>query len=159
MLKNFLLNLLLSMVWVALTGQLNYVNFIFGFVLGFFILWLIHRSANAKKDYFFRVPKIIAFIGSFFFEMLKANFEVAVEILRMKRTIQPGIVKFETLCKTDFELTMFTNIISLTPGTLVLEISSDKKFIFIHGMNLKNKERFKANLQQKIEKKLLEIIR
>ena len=49
MIKNFLLNLLLSLVWVALTGHLNYVNSLFGFLLGFAILWMLTRTGTIEE--------------------------------------------------------------------------------------------------------------
>lgn len=159
MLQNFLLNILLTLVWVALTGQLNYSNFIFGFVLGFFILWMINRTPSANKDYFYRVPKILSFTLSFFYDMLKANLEVAVDVITPNYNMKPGIIKYQMDAKTDFEITMLANMIALTPGTLVIDISKDKKYIYIHGMYLKNRERFEYNIRERIEKKMLEILR
>lgn len=159
MLQNFLLNILLTLVWVALTGQLNYTNFLFGYVLGFFILWMINRTSVASKDYFYRVPKIIAFTLSFFYDMLKANFEVAVDVITPNYNMKPGIIKYEMNAKTDFEITMLANMIALTPGTLVIDISKDKKYIYIHGMYLKDREKFEHNIRERIETKMLEILR
>jgi len=73
MLQNFLLNILLTFVWVALTGQLNYTNFVFGFTVGFLLLWFLNRKRKSNHDYFLRVPKIFAFSLNFLYDMLKAN--------------------------------------------------------------------------------------
>ncbi len=159
MLQNFLLNILLTLVWVALTGQLNYTNFVFGFVMGFFILWMINRTSIGNKDYFYRVPKILAFILSFFYDMLKANLEVAVDVITPNYNMKPGIIKYRMASQTNFEITMLANMIALTPGTLVIDISKDKKYLYIHGMYLKNRERFEYNIRERIEKKMLEILR
>jgi len=61
--------------------------------------------------------------------------------------------------KTDFEITMLANMIALTPGTVVVDLSKDKKFMYIHVMYLTNKEEFKSTLSNRIERKLLEILR
>jgi len=159
MIQYFLLNLLLTFVWVALTGQLNYVNFVFGFILGFLILWMLKRTSKQDKDYFYRVPKIISFTLYFFYDMLKANFEVAMDVLTPKFDMKPGIIKYKMDAQTDFEITMLANIIALTPGTLVIDISKDKKCIYIHGMYLKDKEKFIKRLKERTETKLLEILR
>lgn len=55
------MNLLLSGIWVALTGSLFYTNFLFGFMLGFFVLWIMNRNETDQR-YFYRVPKVISFI-------------------------------------------------------------------------------------------------
>ncbi|SRR5690554_774494 len=160
MIKNFLLNLLLSLVWVALTGHLNYTNFVFGFVMGFFILWLLSRvSKTEERNYFYRVPKILMFIISFFYDMILANIEVTKEIMTPELNMTPGIIAYEHSLKTDFEITMMTNLIALTPGTMVLKISEDKKILYIHGLYVKNKEKFVEKMRNGLEKKLIEILR
>lgn len=157
MIKQFLMNLMLTFVWVALTGHLNYINFIFGFAVGFFILWLIER----KKDtnYFYRVPKILGFIIYFFYEMLKSNWAVARDVLTPNYRATPGIVKFPMEAKTDFEITMLSNLLSLTPGTLIMDVSDDKRVMYIHVMYLKDKHEFITTLRNGLERKLLEILR
>ena len=160
MIKNFLLNLLLSLVWVALTGHLNYTNFMFGFIMGFFILWLLARVSKVEeRNYFYRVPKIILFIFSFFYDMIRANIEVTREIMTPELNMTPGIIAYEHKLKTDFEITMMTNLIALTPGTMVLKISDDKKILYIHGLYVRDKEKFIERMRNGLEKKLIEIIR
>lgn len=158
MIKHLLLNLLLSFVWVALTGHLDYTNFVFGFILGFVILWLKERTGN-DKDYFLRVPKIISFILYFIYDMLKANLQVAFDLLTPKLFTRPGIIAYPLDAKTDFEITMLCNIIALTPGTMVIDLSDDRSTIYIHVMYLKDKEKFIQQMKAGTEKKLLEIIR
>lgn len=160
MIKQFLLNLLLSLVWVALTGHLNYTNFMFGFILGFFVLWLLARNIEkSEKDYFFRVPKIIMFMFYFLYDMFRANIEVTREIITPKLHIKPGIIAYPLDVKTDFEITMFSNMIALTPGTMVVSISEDRKTAYIHSLYLQDKEKFVDRMKNGLERKLLEILR
>lgn len=160
MIKQFLLNLLLSLVWVALTGHLNYTNFVFGFVLGFFILWILARNINqSEKDYFYRVPKIIMFMFYFLYDMFRANIEVTREIITPKLHMKPGIVAYPLDVETDFEITMFSNMIALTPGTMVVSISEDRKTAYIHSLYLQDKAKFIDRMKNGLERKLLEILR
>ena len=162
MIKQFLLNLLLSLVWVALTKHLDYTNFLFGFILGFFILWLLARtmkSDSSEKGYFYRVPKIIMFILYFIYEMIRANIEVAREIITPDLHMTPGIIAYKHSLKSDFEITMFTYMVALTPGTMVMKISGDKKTLYIHAMYLKDKEKFIEKMKSGLERKLIEILR
>ncbi len=160
MIKNFLLNLLLSLVWVALTGHLNYPNFLFGFFIGFWILWVVNRTENtADKSYFYKVPKLLLFCLYFLYDMIRANVEVTKEIMRPKFKLTPAVIAFEHSLKSDFEITMLTNLIALTPGTMVLKISPDKKYLYIHSFNTKDKDKFVERLRNGLEKKLIEVIR
>lgn len=160
MIKNFLLNILLSLVWVALTGHLNYINFFFGFFLGFGILWVLTRTQHTvDKSYFLKVPKLLLFCIYFLYDMIRANIEVTKEIMRPRFELTPAIITYEHNLKSDFEITMLTNLIALTPGTMVLKISSDKKYLYIHSFNTKDKDKFAERLRNGLEKKLIEVLR
>ncbi|MBP3942354.1 Na+/H+ antiporter subunit E [Sphingobacteriaceae bacterium WQ 2009] len=158
MMKHFLMNLLLSFIWVALTGSMYYSNFLFGFLLGFFILWIMNRNEDDQR-YFFRVPKIISFLFYFLYEMIAANLQVAYDVITPKYFFKPGIVKYPMKARTDLEINLLSTIISMTPGTLILDVSEDKTTLYIHVMYLKDKDQFIAQMENGIEKKLLELLR
>lgn len=158
MIKQFLMNLLLSFIWVALTGSMYYTNFVFGFMLGFGILWIMNRT-DADRSYFSKVPRIISFVFYFIWEMLKANLQVAYDVMTPKYFMRPGIVKFPLNAKTDTEINLLSTMISLTPGTLIIDISEDKKTMYIHVMYLNNPEKFVRDMKTGLERRLLEAIR
>lgn len=161
MVKNLLLNILLTLVWIALTGYLNYANFLFGFGLGFFFLWVLSRGNTnlEERGYFSRVYRIFVFIGYFIVDMVKANLEASKEILSPGFSMTPGIVAYQHHLKTDFEITMLTNIIALTPGTMVLKVSEDRKTVYIHVLHLSNRDKFLDKLENGLEKKLIAALR
>ncbi|KKX46679.1 MULTISPECIES: Na+/H+ antiporter subunit E [Sphingobacterium] len=158
MIKQFLMNLLLSFIWVALTGSMYYTNFLFGFLLGFFILWVMNRN-EVDQRYFYRVPKTISFLFFFLYQMIIANLQVAYDVITPKYFFKPGIVKYKMDAKSDFEINLLSTFISLTPGTLILDISEDKKILYIHVMYLHDKQKFMTELKNNVERKLLEILR
>jgi len=158
MIKHFLMNLLLSFIWVALTGSMYYSNFLFGFLLGFFIMWVMNRNETDQR-YFYRVPKTFGFIFFFLYEMIVANVAVAYDVITPKYFFKPGIVQYPMEARTDLEINLLSTVISMTPGTLILDISEDKKSLFIHVMYLKDKERFIAQIKNGFEKRLLELLR
>ncbi|EOR93568.1 Na(+) H(+) antiporter subunit E [Arcticibacter svalbardensis MN12-7] len=152
------MNLLLSFIWVALTGSLYYSNFLFGFLIGFFILWLMNRQETDQR-YFNRIPKTIGFILYFLYDIIVANIQVAYDVITPKYFFTPGIICYPLDATSDMEINLLSTIISLSPGTLVLDISEDKKSLYIHVMYLKDKEIFIAQMKNGFEKKLLEILR
>ncbi|QBR12200.1 MULTISPECIES: Na+/H+ antiporter subunit E [unclassified Sphingobacterium] len=158
MIKFFLMNLLLSFIWVALTGSMLYSNFIFGYLLGFGVLWIMNRNESDVR-YFYRVPKIISFFFFFLYELIKANVQVAYDVITPKYFFKPGIVRYPVNANTDFEINLLSTFISLTPGTLIIDISDDKKAIYIHVMYLKDEEQFIRTLKTGVERKLLELLR
>ncbi len=152
------MNLLLTLVWLALTGNFVLINFIFGFVLSFFILWMMARGSNDQR-YFNRVPRIIGFIFFFLYELLKANLEVAYDVITPKFLMKPGIVRIPLDATSDLEITLLANLITLTPGTLSLDISDDRKVLYVHGMYIRDKEQFIKSIKTGFEKRLLAILR
>lgn len=156
--KQFLLNVMLTLIWVALTGTFSYINLFIGFVLSHFTLWVISRKSQDKR-YFTIAFKIIGFFFFFLYEVLRANLEVAYEVMTANLNMKPGIVKLELDAKTDLEITLLANLISLTPGTLVLDVSDDKKVMYVHGMYLEDKKKFIDAIKTRLEKPLLNIMR
>ena len=157
MVNKFLMNLLLSFIWVVLTGSMSYFDFLFGFLLGFLILWIMNKNEEDHR-YFNRVPKIIAFIFYFLKEMIKANIQVAYDVITPKYFFKPGIVRFPLKATSDLEINLISMFISLTPGTILLDVSEDKKWIFIHVMYLESREKFITQLKYS-EGRILEIVR
>ncbi|WP_179318065.1 Na+/H+ antiporter subunit E [Winogradskyella helgolandensis] len=154
----FLSNILLTFVWVALTGSFAFLNFLFGFAIAFVILWVINIKREDTK-YFKIVPKIIAFFFFFSYELIKANIQVAYDVITPKFYMTPGIVKVPLDVKTDIGITLLANLISLTPGTLSLDVSDDKKVLYVHSMYISDKEKFIKSIKKGFEARLLEILR
>lgn len=155
--NSFISNILLTLIWVAITGNFILLNYVFGFIISFFILRLV--AIPGKRKYFRLVPKVIAFIFYFLYELTKANLQVAYEVLTPKLNMTPGIIKFPLDAETDLEITFLANLITLTPGTLSLDVSDDKKVLYIHSMYIKDRESFIAGIKNGFEKRLLEILR
>lgn len=156
--KLVLLNLILTLVWVALTGSFEFKNFAFGFVLTFFILWIINKEA-ADRKYFKVIPSVIRFFFFFIYELIKANIQVAYDVITPTFYMKPGIVSVPLDAKTDLEITLLANVISLTPGTLSLDVSDDKKVLYVHSMYIHDKDEFIHSIKNGFEKKLLNITR
>jgi multicomponent Na+:H+ antiporter subunit E len=158
MIKRLLMNVLLTLVWVALTGKFGLGNFLFGFGLSFFILWLLARDAGDYR-YFKRVPLLLSFFFFFLYELIKANLQVAYDVITPRFFMKPGIVKIPLDAETDLEITLLANLITLTPGTLALDVSDDRRVLYVHVMYLHDKEKFIQSVKTGFEKRLLAILR
>jgi len=152
------MNILLTFVWVALTGSFSLVNFLFGFVLSFLTLWVISADTS-KRKYFKFVPQLISFVFFFLFELLKANIQVAYDVITPTFYMRPGIVRLPLDAESDLEITLLANLISLTPGTLSLDVSDDKKVLYVHSMYINDKQEFIDDIKNGFEKRLLAILR
>lgn len=155
--NKFLSNILLTFVWVALTGDFSFENYVFGFFLNFHILWLITIKRNRSK-YFIIVPKFILLLVTFLYELVKANLEVAYEVITPKLKMTPGIIMVPLDVKSNIGITLLANMISLTPGTLSIDVSNDRKVLFVHAMYIKDREKFIKGIKQGFERRILEIL-
>ena len=153
----FLSNILLAFVWIALTGTFTLGNFSFGFVVCFIIMWLI-SSNRRENQYFNRIPRVISLILFFLYEMVKANYQVASDVIHPKN-MRPGIIKVPLDAKSNMEITLLANFINLTPGTIVLDISDDKKVFYVHTISITDRAKFIHRIKNGFERKLLEILR
>jgi len=154
-----LLNVLLALAWVALTGQFTPVNLAFGFVLGYVILWIAQR-AGKPLGYFTKVRQILGFGAFFLWEMVKANFQVTFYVLAPHRKMRPGVIAVPLDVRTDTEITLLANLITLTPGTLSLDVSVDRRVMYIHSMTLGDQtDKFRRQIKEGFERRVLEVLR
>ena len=156
--NRFLSNILLTFIWVAITGDFQFANYVFGFGLSFLILYVI-TSGRGDAKYFKIIPKLIAFVFFFFFELIKANLQVAFDVVTKKFYLKPGIVKVPLEAETNIEISLLANLITLTPGTLSLDVSQDRKVLYVHAMYVTDKDEFIKDIKNGFERRLLEILR
>jgi multicomponent Na+:H+ antiporter subunit E len=150
-----LLNTLLALAWMALTGQFDPINFAAGFILGFLILMILRRPGESLS-YFRRVPLVIRFIAFYLWELLLANLRVASAVLSPKMRLTPGVVAVPIETHSDLAITLLSNLITLTPGSLTLDISTDCQVMYIHTMHAENIERFRQEIKT-LEARVMEV--
>ncbi|QJQ94765.1 MULTISPECIES: Na+/H+ antiporter subunit E [Halomonadaceae] len=151
-------NLLLALAWVVLSGDFTGLNLVVGLVFGYITLVLIEPQVEALKGYSARVPRIIMFIGFFIKELILANLRVAFDIVTPPWHMKPGVIAMPLKAQTELEITMVANLISLTPGTLSLDVSDDKRVLYIHAMFLDDEEELRRGLEE-MERRALELFR
>jgi multicomponent Na+:H+ antiporter subunit E len=154
----FLFNILLAIAWMLLVGDFTAGTFTLGMVVGYLILWL-SRSAWRETKYFSKIPLVIKFVLYFLKELLVANLRVAFDIITPKDYMEPGVIAFPLDVKTDIEITLFANLVTLTPGTLSLDVSPDRKTLYVHALYVKDAVGFCDELKEGLEKRLIEVMR
>ena len=153
--KNLLLNLLLALIWIAVQGAFTLSNFAVGFVLGYAVLRLM-RPLIGESAYDERVWHQISLIGFFLVELVKSSVRVAVEVLTPGYQMNAGILAVPLDVRSDLGITLFANLISLTPGTLSLDVSDDGKTLYIHAMYIdKTVDEEIADLKNSLERRIL----
>ncbi len=152
------MNILLAFAWVLVTGNSALINFAFGFVLGYLILFFTQR-ATGKSRYFGRVGHTVRFILFYVYELITANLRVAYEVVTTTKRARPGIVAIPLDAKTDTEIMLLVNLVAMTPGTLCLDVSNDRKVLYLYTMYVHDVESFRQSIKDGYERQLLEVLR
>ena len=151
-----LLNLLLALAWVALTGQLTPINFGFGFVVGYVLLWMARGTAR-QSNYFKKVWLFIRFAGFVIGQLVVANLRVAYEIVTPTHTMRPAVVAVPLDVTQPAAVTLLANLITLTPGTLSLDVAPSGQLLYIHAMHVQDAASFQQEIKEGFERYIKEI--
>jgi multicomponent Na+:H+ antiporter subunit E len=154
----FAWNLLLAFVWAMATGEFSLNNLIAGFALAYGIL-LFTQPFIGSKGYSAKTWKAIRFVGFFLKELVKANLRVAYDVMTPSFYMHPGVVAVPLEAKTDGEITLLANLISLTPGTLSLDVSDDRSVLYVHSMFVDDVHEFRREIKEGFERRVLELLR
>ncbi len=126
-------------IWLLLTWSLNIQIVIAGLIASAIVAILFHVMLPKEHHIFISPVRIfwfLVYVPVFFYYMIKANFDVVYRALHPKMPINPGIVKIKTELKTDSAITALANSITLTPGTLTVDLTDDG-YLYVHWINVK----------------------
>ncbi|WP_281824296.1 Na+/H+ antiporter subunit E [Jannaschia rubra] len=155
----FLLNLLLALAWAALTGQFTLPGLAIGFAVGFGALWLVQPLfENRGGGYFVRVYRWIRLLVLFHYELVVSSFQVARDVLTPRHRARPGIICIPLKAQGEAEVLLVTNLISLTPGTLSLDVTEDCNTLVVHAMFADDPKAIARQIENGIERRVREAL-
>ncbi|WP_371060066.1 Na+/H+ antiporter subunit E [Rhodosalinus sp. 5P4] len=153
----FGINLLLAVVWVALTGSTTLSGLLTGFVLGFGVLWMV-KPLTGERLYFRRVFAWVRLVVMFLYELVVSSLAVAWDIVTPKERARPQIIEVPLDVTSDVGILLVTNLISLTPGTLSLDVSRDRKTLAVHAMFVDDPDELCAQLKRGMERWVIDAV-
>ena|SRR5690625_3502292 len=156
----FLLNLFIAFLWVLFKDEVIFrlPTFIDGFIVGMIIVFLMRRFFG-ERFYLHRLYSMIKLVLIFISETFQSAIPVIKEVLSPKIKVKPGIFKYETVLEGDWEVTTLSLLLTLTPGSVVMEINQEGNILYVHAMDV---ERFQGDLEQSLarfEKAIMEVTR
>lgn len=150
-------NILLALAWALLTGSFTLASVTAGFVIGFAVLHLV-RGATGDR-YSEKVLKVVSLAGVTARELLQANIRLAVDALTPRHRAKPAVVAVPLEAETDTEIFVLSVLITLTPDTLALHVSHDRRVLYVYGVYVEDVDAFCRRLKQTFERPLLEVTR
>ncbi len=154
--STILVNLVLALAWCAVTGSFVALNLLFGFVLSGIALGLI-REQVGSVGYFHQVFRAIELTVIFIWELIKSSVNVAAIVLTPRKKLRPAIIAYPIDVETDEEKTLLANLITLTPGTLSMDISDDGKTLYVHCIDADDPEAIIADIKTTFERRIQKV--
>jgi len=137
--KKVILFILGFLLWLLLTWTLSWQHLLVGVVVAFVVASLFGNMFTKEPKKWFQIKRyfwFLCYIPIFLWECFKANLDVAYRVLHPKMPINPGIVKVKTSLQTEVAKTFLANSITLTPGTMTVDIMD--QHLYIHWINVRS---------------------
>lgn len=135
-----MINLLLAVLWMLMWGLFDIWSLLAGFLIGYLLLGLMSRTLPQGHRYGTKVWKLLSFSVYFIRILIKANWQVAKEVITPGFTMTPRFVRYDVSNLTPIQITSLANAITLTPGTLSVDILDDDRFLLIHCMYAQDRQ-------------------
>ncbi|NHH99199.1 MULTISPECIES: Na+/H+ antiporter subunit E [Oceanimonas] len=155
--KAFGWNMLLAMAWVVLSGTYTISNLVIGILLSYLVLAYVGRDKPTFARYLGKAPRIVNFVLFFIWDLIKSNARVAYDVLTPTHLMRPGVIAIPLDLKDEGGITILANLITATPGSLTLDVSSDRKVLYVHLMYLEDESRQLAEFKA-LEARVIDLL-
>ncbi len=152
--------LIILLIWYAFTTSLQPAEILTGILISLIVAYITVVNFGCCDPILITPSHIVYFIQYFFVflgALVKANFDVARRVINPNLPINPGIVSFETKLNNDFAKMVLANSITLTPGTLTVDVVDNKFYVHWIDVTTENKEEVYKEIAEPFEKVLLKI--
>jgi multicomponent Na+:H+ antiporter subunit E len=155
----FLLNMVVALLWLLLTGRPTLVALGIGFLLGF-ALMVLARPLFPQSRYVSRTWAFVRFWLVFLREFVVANIKVARAVLLLPiDTLRPDYLEYDISDLSPGEAVLLSHCVTLTPGTATVEISDDGRTLVIHALDAGDPEGVRRGITQNLKNRMLEFTR
>jgi multicomponent Na+:H+ antiporter subunit E len=147
-------NILLALAWAALQGEVTLANLLVGYVFGYVILALLARGGVLPRTLTARTAHATELAGFFVRELLRANVRVALDVLRPRTSIRPAVLAIPLDVTTDAEILLLSMLINITPGSVTIDLSEDRRTLYVHVMHMTSAEASRREIKDGFERRV-----
>nr|WP_269468050.1 Na+/H+ antiporter subunit E [Devosia ureilytica] len=147
----------MALIWAGISGNFSGLNLVFGGLIGG-VAVLVLREALVGPRAFRRARRMLSLAVLFLYELMVSAVRVAIVVVRpdMSNAVRPAIVAVPLTVTSDAEITLLANMITLTPGTLSVDVSADKSVLYVHALHMVDRDAMIADIANGFEKKIRE---
>jgi multicomponent Na+:H+ antiporter subunit E len=151
-----LLTIVFALGWAAATGSFSLPNLLLGAVVAALGLFVV-RGFVSRPNFLPRTLRIIGLAVTFVRELIVSAFRVARLVIRpdLNAHIKPATIAFPLTATSDAEITLLANLITLTPGTLSVDVSADRRVLFIHAIHVTDRAAFISEIADGFERQVM----
>ena len=145
--------ILLALAWAALQGEITLLNLVVGYIVGYAILALLARGGVMPSTLVSRTRHALGLAMFFTRELLHANLRVAIDVLRGHH-IEPAVVGIPLDITSDGEILLLSMLINITPGSVTIDLSDDRRTLYVHVMHMKTAEQTRREIKDGFERRV-----
>jgi len=148
-----LLTIIIALGWCAATGSFSLGNLVFGALLAGAALYLV-RGKVGGAGFWRKALAVLALTWLFIKELMLSAIRVGILVLRpnLGKRVRPQLIDYPLTVTSDAEITLLANLITLTPGTLSVDVSEDRKVLVIHAVDVPDREAVIADIRDGFER-------
>jgi multicomponent Na+:H+ antiporter subunit E len=147
-------SLLLALAWAALQGEITLANLVVGYVVSYAILALLGRGGVMPSTLASRSIHAVTLMAFFAWELVLANFRVAADVLLRGHSIQPAVVAIPLDVTSDGEILLLSMLINITPGSVTIDLSDDRRTLYVHVMHMKSADETRREIKNGFERRV-----
>lgn len=147
-------SVLLALAWTALQGEVSLANLLVGYGLGYVILAFLGKGGVMPSTLASRTVHAVRLAGFFVWELLLANVRVAADVLRPRTAIRPAVVAIPLDVTKDGEILLLSMLINITPGSVTIDLSDDRRTLYVHVMHMETPEASRREIKEGFERRV-----
>ena len=156
--KYLVANIVLAGAWVAFFGTFSALTVVSGFMVGSLTIFLLQPLIGAPSSYFRRTYYWIKLVAAFLYELVVSSIDVLWDIVTPRHRAVPAIIDVPLDVRSDTGILLVTNLISLTPGTLSLDVSPDRRTLRIHAMFAEDPDAVVRMIKTRMERWVIDAV-
>jgi multicomponent Na+:H+ antiporter subunit E len=131
------MSIVTAVLWVLLWGDLSVANLVSGFVLGLLIT-VVFPLPPIEHHGRFRLWPHTRLIAILLFDLVRSSFVVAAQAFHFGHTLRNAVVRVDLRTRSDLYLTLTSELVSLVPGSLVMEARRQESVLYVHVMDVRS---------------------
>jgi multicomponent Na+:H+ antiporter subunit E len=147
-------SILLALAWAALQGEITLGNLVAGYVVSYAILAMLARGGAMPSTLASRTVRAFRLAAFFAWELLHANLRVASDVLRGRSRIEPAVVGIPLDVTGDGEILLLSMLINITPGSVTIDLSDDRRTLFVHVMHMRSADETRREIKDGFERRV-----